>query len=67
MQAPQRNVMTKNLACRSETKNMSDGCSAAEIQAGSCRGSAKRLPINARDALGVTSLCRGNWQEKSLA
>eukprot|EP00971_Amphidinium_carterae_P054436 1072308-Amphidinium_carterae.3 len=67
MQAPQKNVMTKFLPCRSETKNMSDGCSAVAIQAGSCRGSAKWLPISARDALGVTFRCRGNWQEKALA
>eukprot|EP00971_Amphidinium_carterae_P318132 6323883-Amphidinium_carterae.1 len=46
---------------------MSDGCSAVVIQTGSCRGLAKWLPINASDAFGATSRCRGNWQEKSLA
>eukprot|EP00971_Amphidinium_carterae_P021459 423242-Amphidinium_carterae.1 len=67
MQAQPRNTMTKCLAGSFETINMFDGCSAVVIQAGSCRGLAKWLPINARDALGVISWCRGNWQEKSLA
>eukprot|EP00971_Amphidinium_carterae_P105615 2091449-Amphidinium_carterae.1 len=67
MQAQQRNTMTDCLTGPSETKNMSAGCSAVVIQAGSCCGLAKWLPINARDALGVSSRCRGNWQEKSLA
>eukprot|EP00971_Amphidinium_carterae_P040397 792878-Amphidinium_carterae.1 len=67
MQAQQSDIMTNFLPCPFETKNMSAGCSSVAIQAGSCRGFAKWLPINARDALGVTSLCRGNWQEKSLA
>eukprot|EP00971_Amphidinium_carterae_P214946 4265481-Amphidinium_carterae.1 len=59
--------MTKCLAGPFETRNMFDGCSAVVIQAGSFRGLAKWLPISARDLLGVTSPCRGNWQEKSLA
>eukprot|EP00971_Amphidinium_carterae_P170061 3369623-Amphidinium_carterae.1 len=59
--------MTKCLAGPFETRNTSAGCSAVMIQVGSCRGFAKWLPINARDSLGVTSRCRGNWQEKSLA
>eukprot|EP00971_Amphidinium_carterae_P252971 5022320-Amphidinium_carterae.1 len=63
MQAPQRNVMTNVLRGSSETQNMSDGCSAAVIQAGGWSGLAKWLPISARDLLGVTSRCRGNWQE----
>eukprot|EP00971_Amphidinium_carterae_P321423 6388909-Amphidinium_carterae.1 len=46
---------------------MSAGCSAVAIHAGISRGLAKWLPINARDALGVTSRCCGIWQEKSLA
>eukprot|EP00971_Amphidinium_carterae_P045340 891985-Amphidinium_carterae.1 len=62
--------MTKCLAGPFETKNMPAGCSAVVIQAGKLvfrRGLAKWLPISARDALGITSRCRGNWQEKSLA
>eukprot|EP00971_Amphidinium_carterae_P142415 2821010-Amphidinium_carterae.1 len=46
---------------------MSDGCSAVVIHAGTWCGLVKWLPISARDALGVTSRCRGNWQEKPLA
>eukprot|EP00971_Amphidinium_carterae_P097592 1931245-Amphidinium_carterae.1 len=60
MQAQSRDIMTNFLPCRSETKNISAGCSAVMIQAGSSRGLAKWLPINAIDALGVTSRCRGN-------
>eukprot|EP00971_Amphidinium_carterae_P031042 611003-Amphidinium_carterae.1 len=67
MQAKPRNTMTNILPCPFETKNIPAGCSAVVIQAGSCRGLAKWLPINARDALGVILWCRGNWQEKSLA
>eukprot|EP00971_Amphidinium_carterae_P138239 2739123-Amphidinium_carterae.1 len=67
MQAPQRKVMTNILPGSSETQNISDGCSAAVIQAGGCCGLAKWLPISARDLSGVTSRCRGKLQEKSLA
>eukprot|EP00971_Amphidinium_carterae_P200509 3978990-Amphidinium_carterae.1 len=67
MQAQPRNTMTNCLPSPSETKNMSDGCSAVVIQAGSRRGLANWLPISARDAEVVTSWWRGNWQEKSLA
>eukprot|EP00971_Amphidinium_carterae_P091646 1814417-Amphidinium_carterae.1 len=67
MQAQPRDIIKNCLPCRFEIKNMSDGCSAVVIQVGSCRGLAKWLPINARDALGITSWCRGNWQENSLA
>eukprot|EP00971_Amphidinium_carterae_P019926 392721-Amphidinium_carterae.1 len=66
MQAQPRNTMTKCLPGPSETKNMFDGCSAVVIQAGSSCGFLKWLPISARESLGVTSRCRGNWQEKPL-
>eukprot|EP00971_Amphidinium_carterae_P303348 6027654-Amphidinium_carterae.1 len=67
MQAAPRSIITNILPCLFETKNMPAGCSAVVIQAGICRGLAKWFPINTRDVLGVTSWCRGNWQEKSLA
>eukprot|EP00971_Amphidinium_carterae_P261473 5187395-Amphidinium_carterae.1 len=44
MQTLQRNIMTNILPCPFETRNMSVGCSAVVIQAGSCRGLAKWLP-----------------------
>eukprot|EP00971_Amphidinium_carterae_P200227 3973714-Amphidinium_carterae.1 len=41
MQAQPTNIMTKFLPCPFETRNMSAGCSAVVIQAGSCLGLAK--------------------------
>eukprot|EP00971_Amphidinium_carterae_P290879 5776373-Amphidinium_carterae.1 len=46
---PQKRSKMKRLPCSSETQNMSVGCSAGVIHAGTCCGRAKWLPMSAME------------------